>query len=223
MIIKNTAYGRFVLTTEALSLHMADAPDSYMWEEHLKPWFDIYAAGKVVVECGASAGWHTVYLSRLAKKVIAFEPQAPLAADLRYNLSLNEVTNVEVRPEALYRTSCRMRVRESIDYTQTGHTATSRSLAPDPAGTIEAITVDSLELEELGLLKIDAQGCDLQILLGAEDTIRRLRPALIFEIEPGLCVHYGQTWADYEVFLKSVGYRHVRATEGDRDFLGVPE
>jgi FkbM family methyltransferase len=220
MTIKDTAYGRFHITQESLSHHMADQPFDYMWEDHLKPAFDQYATGKVVVEVGASAGWHTVYLSRIAKTVVAFEPQTPQFNTLRDNLLLNECANVYINNKAVYSCARRMSLNSPVMYHLDNHSACAMHLKTDESGDIEAVTIDSLELDELGLIKIDAQGSDLHVMRGAAATIARCQPAILFEFDKDLATSHLTTYQDHLDFVESIGYRYERLLE--RDFLAVP-
>ena len=69
---------------------------------------------------------------------------------------------------------------------------------------MEAITIDSLDLPGCDFLKIDVEGMELQVLQGAEETIRKYQPVIYAE-------------ADREdkkdalfAYLRSHGYRLYR-------------
>jgi protein-L-isoaspartate(D-aspartate) O-methyltransferase len=49
-----------------------------------------------ILEIGASTGYGTAILSRLAKRVVALEPDADLAAQARKTLAALDITNVEI-------------------------------------------------------------------------------------------------------------------------------
>ena len=78
--------------------------------------------------------------------------------------------------------------------------------------TLAAILADHPRFAEPALLKIDADGHDVQILLAELELLARLRPALFFEYDP----HLG---ADPVVFeqLRGIGYRtaHVYENTGE--------
>ncbi len=52
----------------------------------------------------------------------------------------------------------------------------------DNAGTIPVITIDSLKLEELDFMKIDIEGGQLDLLLGAKQTLDKLHPTIWIEL-----------------------------------------
>ena len=62
------------------------------------------------------------------------------------------------------------------------------------------------EDEEVGLIKVDAQGCDLRALVGLRKTIERCRPGILFEFEEGLARLQGDSWLHYEGFFNMLGY-----------------
>lgn len=46
------------------------------------------------------------------------------------------------------------------------------------------VMLDNLELEHVGLVKIDVQGAELMALRGAADTLRRWKPVVLIEKKP---------------------------------------
>lgn len=48
---------------------------------------------------------------------------------------------------------------------------------------IEIRTLDSFQLENIGFIKVDVEGHELEVLLGAENTLKKTRPKLLVEIE----------------------------------------
>jgi len=53
-----------------------------------------------------------------------------------------------------------------------------------PTEQIRAITIDSLELPELDLIKIDVESMEHKVLTGAEKTVARCRPVVVAEALP---------------------------------------
>lgn len=54
------------------------------------------------------------------------------------------------------------------------------------------------------LVKIDVEGAEMQVLRGAEKTIRRCRPLIIFEFGKGASDHYGTTPAEVFQFFSGL-------------------
>lgn len=69
---------------------------------------------------------------------------------------------------------------------------------------IQIKTLDSFHLENIGFIKVDVEGHELEVLLGAENTLKKNRPKLLVEIEERH--RYGSV---YEVlrYLHALGYQ----------------
>lgn len=76
-------------------------------------------------------------------------------------------------------------------------------------GTVRSTTLDSLLLSQisgLDVLKIDVDGFDGRVLRGAQVTLRRHHPVVIFEWHPILCQQTGNSWKDHFTALIENGY-----------------
>jgi len=148
--------------------YLPDEPiigDAIGWYgEHLQPQLDLLARlvrpGSTMMEVGAGVGAHAVFLGRLlgeAGHLFLYESRPVQQRILRQNLAANGVSNVTV-------------MRRTLG---------SRS-AEDTAGNAPPTTetLDELQLERLDWLKVDASGDALDVLVGASETLWRLRPLL---------------------------------------------
>ena len=65
---------------------------------------------------------------------------------------------------------------------------------------VECLTLDAFVAERgidrLSLLKIDVEGWELPVLRGARQVLKSLRPAIVFEVDPGYVSRGGGTAAD---------------------------
>lgn len=86
---------------------------------------------------------------------------------------------------------------------------------PTPgAGPVETITVRCERLDDAlpggvrpVLIKIDVEGAEEQVIVGATETLRRHRPVVLFEHGFGSADHYGTTPNRmHELFTGSLGY-----------------
>ena len=139
--------------------------------------------GSVVLDVGANIGAHTVPLAQhvgAAGQVIAFEPQRILHQMLCGNLALNGVPNVVTHAVALSDApgTCLIPL---LDY---GSAANFGGLPMDLATEGETVTVatlDQFHLPRVDFIKLDVEGFERKVLLGAAETLGRCRPELYVE------------------------------------------
>jgi FkbM family methyltransferase len=139
--------------------------------------------GMIVVEVGANIGAHTVAMARACRPgvLMAFEPQRRIFQILCANLVLNDIDNVIARPEA-----CGMEAGEAtvppLNYAGADNFGGVSLLGADQAGErVRVVRIDDLGLTALGLLKVDVEGQEIDVLGGAAETIARTRPVLYVE------------------------------------------
>lgn len=203
-------------------------------EGFLLPYFDAVPKGKTVVDVGANIGFFTVYAAKRGNAVQAFECSPEVYHLLCVNVEENGLAGlVSPHPTALYDKRCMMRSVYAweqsflpsgrIDF---GSLSNGGCFGMQPgAGSAYdqySETVDSFGLENVGLIKVDAQGCDLRILKGARDTIQRCQPVLLFEIE-GTALHFhNETPRDYWEFVQGELKYEVEPLASGVDFMARP-
>jgi FkbM family methyltransferase len=145
--------------------------------------------GMTVVEAGANIGAHSVMLARACAPgpLIAFEPQQRAFQLLCANLTMNEITNAIAYPEALGAAVGTVEL-PSIDYgaannfgSVTPRLADRNAEAWREGRMVRLRPLDALNLPACGLLKVDVEGWEADVLRGAKDTIARCRPILYVE------------------------------------------
>jgi FkbM family methyltransferase len=149
--------------------------------------------GAIIVEAGSNIGAHTVPLARIAGPsgcVHAFEPQRLQFQLLCANLALNGLFNVMARSQALGAESGWAYMPVLAPDTEQNFGGLSVSTTGD-GEAVEIVTIDSLGLSKLNLVKADVEGMEQAVITGGCDTIRRLRPILYVECDrrdkaPGL-------------------------------------
>jgi FkbM family methyltransferase len=140
--------------------------------------------GDWVVDVGASVGRYTCYMSSCVGedgRVLAFEPVMESFSLLTENVQTCRATNVSLHNLALSSKSgvVHMSVPEDprtrLSNYYEAHIAASGT-------AVLCVSLDCLELPHpVRLIKIDAEGHDLQVLKGAQRTIQRDRPVIIVE------------------------------------------
>lgn len=153
-------------------------------------------------------------------RVIAIEADPATARRAAATVALNGLKNVEVLSVAVA-DRC-----GSVDFFRAGAFSNRGSaISSCGPGDAERISVSCLTLDTIlasiparvSLLKIDVEGYELAVLKGAEGTIRRDRPVIIFEFAPRLACHTGWSIADACAIINRFGsYRFSTIEEPGR-------
>lgn len=139
--------------------------------------------GDNIVEVGSNIGSHTLPLAlHIGEqgKLYAFEPQRFIFQTLCANIALNSLNNVFCFQKAVGKKSDILFLPK-VDYNKHGNFG-GVSLQKDGEEKVDVITLDKyLDIDHLKLLKVDAEGMELDILKGAKKTIKKYRPFLFVE------------------------------------------
>ncbi|MEM1557834.1 MAG: FkbM family methyltransferase [Thermoproteota archaeon] len=68
---------------------------------------------------------------------------------------------------------------------------------------VKVKTLDSLKLENVGLIKIDTEGFELPVILGARETILKWKPRIIVEVHKP----FREQTSEIKALLKKLGYK----------------
>jgi len=171
--------------------------------------------GTVGLDIGASCGTWTLPMSFLCEKVYAFEPFQLFQTELRRNLDLNEITNVEIVPAMVGEWSA------SVSRLQC-HAGRSSSGYIQYEGKFPCISIDDFTsgAAKVGFIKIDVEGGEMSVLRGGMATIKRDLPNVLVEIHPvyGVLIHQVTdffAWA-------SPHYSCTLMPQGDPSKVGSP-
>lgn len=213
---KDTAWGSFYIGNNAISRYLND--QNQFWDGFLLPVFDKYINSEsIVLELGASCGFHSIYLSKKAKTIYSFEPQEYLYNLLLKNIERNAAVNITPFNLACYSEDCQMSFLndEKPNYDNFGH-YDSLCLKKDANGQMRAVKLDNFEpvcnLEKIDFIKCDCEGMDPNVILGAQYLIEKHRPVIVFEL-------YDKNDKILE-FLKEKGYNLSNLSPND--YLAEP-
>ena len=171
--------------------------------------------GDWVVDVGANAGRYTCYMSTCVGeggRVLAFEPIMESFSLLTENVHTCGATNVSLYNVALSSQSAvvHMSVPEDPRTRLSNYYEAHIAAAGIP---VLCLTLDCFALPHaVRLIKIDAEGHDLQVLQGALQTIQRDRPVIIVE-----------GWENGAVaqWLREKNY-DIRKHEGSPNMVALP-
>lgn len=131
------------------------------------------------VDVGAWWGPWTAALAKRCPEVHAFEPQPQLAADLRRWAP----PNVTIHETALAAEAGSGSLQRPNDRAGADALASLRPIESSESVPVEVRRLDDLGFRDVGFLKIDVEGLELDVLRGAASTIATSQPRIMIEIE----------------------------------------
>jgi FkbM family methyltransferase len=190
MPIDNNSSNQIISFTENTYILPKNLLDYYisngLFEKELIEWSkQLCSKDKIMLDIGAHTGTYSISLAGHCKSVYAFEPQRIIYYSLCGGVALSNIKNVYCKNIGLGSPdqvgTCKIN-GISID----GGGATIH--APNNTMVlyqedIEIVTLDSLHLENIGLIKMDVENNELQALQGAIQTLERSNyPKILFEM-----------------------------------------
>jgi FkbM family methyltransferase len=163
------------------------------WEVDLNKILKRLDKQKNIVDIGAHIGYTVTKFHSILEggRIFAFEPSDISYEFLNRNIQLNRLNKVEVFKIAIGGESKMIQLSNS-DNLFINHVL-------EKSGNTQMRTLDSFEFENVGLIKIDVEGYEQQVLNGCVETIKKNRPLLIIEIRNDI-------ENDVINFIKKLGY-----------------
>lgn len=156
------------------------------------------------VDIGANAGIYSAIALKRRRRVVAFEPVPEEAVRLRWLIGARGVVHQIALSD--HNGTAMLHVPYDGERVVTTRSSLEEDVDPDLRHrklTVKIATLDSFELVDISLIKIDVEGHELAVLRGAVQTITRCRPNLLVEVEEPRVPGSLQAVSD---FLSSVNY-----------------
>ena len=162
---------------------------------------DHYPVHKVIVDAGASFGNHTLYFANYLKydSIYSFEPLPETFRLLQLNATY---PNVHIFQNALsYQ-------RETLGMNVNRVNNGASRIHSNGEIRVQAVTIDSFNLKDVTLMKIDVEDSEEYVIKGARETINRCHPLVMVEdyrkrpwdkLLPGYILEMG--WPKQNTFL----------------------
>lgn len=144
--------------------------------------------GDWVVDIGANVGFYTKRLAELVGnegRVIAFEPVPETFVLLANNLQNCHISNVTLINAAISDTTniVGMAIPTYSKTRQRNYYQAHIAIPTDSALQVLTVSLDTIQIPKtVRLIKIDAEGHEMLVLKGMQETLRRDRPLLIIEM-----------------------------------------
>lgn len=147
-------------------------------------WIESLPKGSVLFDIGANVGSYSLLAAKLGLKVVAFEASTPNFQRLVQNFELNDLEGQFIE-HPLWK--CQETIEFCYSSREVGAALHSvNGMTPDremkPAFPLDWWVFeaqDSLRLPQPDHLKIDVDGCELEVLEGASRTLRKVRSLLV--------------------------------------------
>jgi len=174
------------------------------WEPHITKVLDRnLKLDSVLVDVGSNYGWHSIMSSSKCRKIYSFEPQKLMFEIQLSSITKNDITNIEVFNCGLGEENKESEMNP-IDYKSSVHIG---DLSVGLGGEkIEIKTMDSIITEKVDFIKIDVQGYEKYVLLGAQQIIRNYKPTIVIEIEAHQLLRFKYTLEELFSLIRSFGY-----------------
>jgi FkbM family methyltransferase len=184
--------------------------------------YSLISPGATVVDIGANIGEVTLNAARLvgeAGHVYSFEPSRVNFGQLSANRDLNTFSNITLVNKGLGKEAGRLEMFIP-DAGNRGMTRVVSSEHKDePTEYVEITTLDLFAeengLDRIDLIKIDVEGFEMNVLAGAEKTLRDLRPKLFLEVIDRLLKGQGSSRQSVIDLLSSLDYDLFHAASGE--------
>jgi FkbM family methyltransferase len=182
---------------------------------------------KNVLDIGAHVGYHSIAYTKMNPEIniLAFEPQSEIFQLLQKNIDQNGYS------DRIQTINCCVghTIMETTlsDYISDGPTTNipieygSNNVynfgglnIGNGSTVVNMITIDSLDLNNVDYMKIDVEGAESLVLLGAEKTIKKFKPVICFEDLKQLTISPNELGLSsipsaYDV-LRSYGYTNFK-------------
>jgi FkbM family methyltransferase len=136
-------------------------------------------------DVGANVGQHSLYMSRFADRIIAFEPNEAVAYRLSQNIDLNNLRNIEIVRCALGDEAGSGSLGSGLAR-NSGSRSLVWSLDAERDNIVAVARGDDvmreLDVKRVDLLKVDVEGYEKKMFAGMQETLLRDRPVILFEL-----------------------------------------
>lgn len=192
------------------------------WEKHIsKILYDNAKPNTNAIDIGGFIGTHTMALSDIKNKgsgkVYTFEPQ-PWACELiKKNIKKNKIKNVKVYNVALSNKNGTIQFCSDSTGGSTICTEKKRSLKSwKQVYNVKMKPLDSYNITNVSIMKIDVEGHEISVLEGALKTINKNKPKIVIEVW-----NRPKRQKEFFDFMKRINY-NVKKISGE-DYLCYPK
>lgn len=157
-----------------------------------------------ILDIGAWVGTWSMAMNKFCGRVVAFEPDS-----LHYECLVKNVSDdIETHQLAVGSE------QKLISLSEDNFTQSKRIIGE---GSIPMITIDSMKLDDVDLIKIDVEGYEMEVLKGAVNTLEGVS-YLMIELNNNT-KKYGSSNIEIEKHIQSLGFRPLIEHWPDKVFV----
>ena len=232
--IVETQFGNFII--DEYDLIGNYIKNNKVWEYHL---YEIYSQmitkEYYCIDAGANLGFHSVQFGNLSKKVYSFEPQRYIFNQLSANILFNGLDNTIDAHRVGLGDKEEIKQMWNIEHENWvgngSHNWGGRGIIPNiedyntdratknevrDEDIINVVTLDSLNIPQCDLIKIDVQGYEYYLLKGANKLINEFKPIIFLE-NPILGEEDLKSSSKTKNYLLNMGYEFYRIHLGNKE------
>ena len=168
-------------------------------------------AGGTIVDVGANIGFYTIESALVvgpAGRMISIEAAKPHVAALRHNIDLNALNNVSLIDIAVGdrtgKATLALPLEANLGSFTVGQVNSNETYHVE-VRRLDDVLAD-LNVHSLDLIKMDIEGSEFRALSGAEETLKRFRPAILIELNEVALGRCGASSSQVKVLLGQAGY-----------------
>jgi FkbM family methyltransferase len=164
---------------------------------------------RVAIDCGAHVGYWSRRLVKDFQHVHAFEPVPEHHECLVANT--HEYKNITLYNTAVSSVGGSVFMRQAVENSGMSTVSTTATELE-----VDLITIDSVGIADVDLIKIDVEGHEHNVLIGAQNTILKYEPLLFVEI-----LHAHRSSSPVFDLLKHWGYTQILQVQENYLFVSV--
>jgi len=204
-----------------LKLRLNDLVDWYsFWgfrDEGIEFLLSKIKKGDYIIDIGTNKG--IVALKMLKETgsggfVLGFEPNRLTYDRCVENIELNRLENIEILNNGLGDKQEVLFIDEPYKNNSGGNFLTSSR----NGNAVQVLTLDNVVKEKsitnIDLIKIDVEGFELNVLKGAEQTIKKHKPLLFIELINSNLIRNQTSASEVVAFIDSLGYQIINVLDG---------
>jgi FkbM family methyltransferase len=169
------------------------------------------------IDIGSHLGSYSIILHEYCKRVVAFDAQAVLYTCLQKGIEKNKIKNIDAHCTGLSNeTKENIPIYTNINWIDGGGASCIKPTEENQyyKEYINITTLDSFSIDNIDLIKIDAEGFELYILEGSTETLKRNNyPPVLYE------ANTKEDCENVKKFMYSLGYNNIKTVSSNMFFI----